>query len=171
MTLLSNPKYFILEESPTKESKKAKKGKKIPRSHDRPKYVHLKPNEIRKRLSIEKPSEQKRSSPIPHERRRHLRRPKKVLIRFIKTVKHVLQHLGLNAFEPRSFVLDPFEQVVLLFGVPNTSSRSCIYTYSLGQCPIIQVTTHGKLIFQSRYLLFGRIDPVFICPKNDHLLF
>lgn len=69
---LNTPDRFVLEVSPLKE--KHHKSVKIPRSVDRPRYTILHPHEIRKAMGIkEEPSGEKRASPRPHERRRHLR--------------------------------------------------------------------------------------------------
>lgn len=77
LIMLSNPKYFVLEESPATENKRQKKDKKIPRSEQRPIFTYLKPNEIRKKLNLKHPETGERNSPAPHERRKHLRRLRK----------------------------------------------------------------------------------------------
>jgi hypothetical protein len=75
LIMLTNPKYFILEDSPAKPPKQKKGSKKIPRSHQRPLFTYLKPADIRQKLGIEHPrQDQTRNSPVPHERRKHLRR-------------------------------------------------------------------------------------------------
>ncbi len=76
--MLSNPKYFILEEGPASEPKKKNKAGKIPRSQQRSLFTYLKPADIRQKLGLEYPGpDQKRNSPVPHERRKHLRRLRK----------------------------------------------------------------------------------------------
>jgi hypothetical protein len=78
LIMLSNPKYFILEDSPAKEPKQKKGSRKIPRSHQRPLFTYLKPADIRQKLALEHPGQdQTRNSPVPHERRKHLRRLRK----------------------------------------------------------------------------------------------
>jgi len=75
--LFNHPDFFILQEEPL--SVKPKKGKKkdmIFRSHERPNYTALRPTQIREKLGLQQPVK-KRGSPIPHERRAHLRRLKK----------------------------------------------------------------------------------------------
>jgi hypothetical protein len=75
LIMLTNPKYFILEDSPAKEPKQKKGFNKIPRSHQRPLFTYLKPADIRQMLGLEHPrQDQTRNSPVPHERRKHLRR-------------------------------------------------------------------------------------------------
>ena len=71
---LNTAENFVLEERPA--SLKEGKPKKIPRSHQRPLFTILRPTEIRQRMKIDAPTETStgRKSPIPHERRRHLRR-------------------------------------------------------------------------------------------------
>ena len=68
----STPNHFILEEEPAGKKKGSKKDK-IPRSDQRPIYTVLSPKRIRQKLGLNEP-EQERKSPVPHERRRHLRR-------------------------------------------------------------------------------------------------
>lgn len=63
----NNPSRFILEEEPIN---KRGKGKKIPRSPDRSKYVLLTPDEIRTKFGL---SEGGHGKVAPHERRRHPR--------------------------------------------------------------------------------------------------
>ena len=78
LIMLSNPKYFILEDSPAKEPKQKKGSRKIPRSHQRPLFTYLKPADIRQKLDLEHPGQdQTRNSPVPPERRKHLRRLRK----------------------------------------------------------------------------------------------
>ncbi len=78
LIMLTNPKYFILEEAPVKELKQKKNSKKVPRSHQRPLFTYLKPTDIRQKLGLEHPApDRTRNSPVPHERRRHLRRLRK----------------------------------------------------------------------------------------------
>ena len=67
----NNPNRFILEKTPAKTKKKPRDNF-IPRSHDRPIYTILTPNEIRKKLGLEE-SHTSHASPIAHERRRHVR--------------------------------------------------------------------------------------------------
>ena len=70
-------KSYVLESRPVKERTKAKK---IMRSSDRPLYTILDARSIRKKLCLTESYDKavadlvKRKSPIPHERRRHLRR-------------------------------------------------------------------------------------------------
>ncbi len=78
LIMLSNPKYFILEEGPAREPKKKNKAGKIPRSQQRPLFTYLKPADIRHKLGLEDPGpDRTRNSPVPHERRKHLRRLRK----------------------------------------------------------------------------------------------
>jgi len=67
----NNPNRFILEKTPVKTKKKPRDNF-IPRSHDRPIYTILTPNEIRKKMGLEE-SHISHASPIAHERRRHVR--------------------------------------------------------------------------------------------------
>lgn len=68
----NQPELFVLEESPIKPRKKSKKRQKLLRSFERPKYTMLKPREIRKQIGLPEPRGT-HASPIPHERRRHVR--------------------------------------------------------------------------------------------------
>lgn len=74
LVMLSHPKYFVVEETPVKIKIK---GKKFPRTHERPLYTIITANDFRKRVRIETLSSESRNSPIPHERRRHLRQLRK----------------------------------------------------------------------------------------------
>ncbi len=65
----NTPKNFILEISPKKEKKRSKK---LLRSHERPVYTILRPEEIRKKMGLSVKVGD-RNSPVPHERRRHER--------------------------------------------------------------------------------------------------
>lgn len=69
--LLNSPDRFVLEIEPA-NLKKRENAPKIPRSHERARYVLLKPNEIRRVMKLPQP-EGDRQSPRPHERRRHTR--------------------------------------------------------------------------------------------------
>jgi hypothetical protein len=78
LIMLSCPEYFILEESPAKTIKQKKGSRKIPRSHQRSMFTFLQPVDIRRKLGLEHPGQDRtRNSPVPHERRRHLRRLRK----------------------------------------------------------------------------------------------
>lgn len=69
---------FILEASPVlteKQVRRLSKGKKIPRSDERPVYTILKPSEIREAMHINLGHDRK--SPVPHERRAHFRQLRK----------------------------------------------------------------------------------------------
>ncbi len=79
MTLYT-PERFILEVNPVLTDKQARqlaKGKKIPRSDQRPIYTILTPVEIRDKMGARLQNQVDRKSPMPHERRAHLRRLKK----------------------------------------------------------------------------------------------
>ena len=69
----NNPTRFVLETRPAKVKlpKKKKGKKKLLRSHNRPTYTMLSPQEIREKLGIE--SNGKAVKKTPHERRRHYR--------------------------------------------------------------------------------------------------
>jgi hypothetical protein len=71
MLINSDPEYFIFEKSPVKP-RKSKAGR-ITRSPNRPRYVPLKPETIRKTMGLNRPSEDGVSGKRPHERRRHWR--------------------------------------------------------------------------------------------------
>jgi hypothetical protein len=78
LIMLSCPEYFILEESPAKTIKQKKGSRKIPRSHQRSMFTFLQPVDIRRKLDLEHLGQDRtRNSPVPHERRRHLRRLRK----------------------------------------------------------------------------------------------
>lgn len=70
---LSSRTNFILEDSPARIKAQTKK---IPRSHQRPKYTILSAKAIRSKLGLADPVivSGSKKSPMPHERRRHLRR-------------------------------------------------------------------------------------------------
>lgn len=79
MTLFT-PERFILEANPVLTDKQARllaKGKKIPRSDQRPIYTVLTPGEIRETMGVRLQDQVDRKSPMPHERRAHLRRLRK----------------------------------------------------------------------------------------------
>ena len=79
MTLYT-PERFILEVNPVLTDKQARllaKGKKIPRSDQRPIYTILTPGEIRDKMGVRLQDQVDRKSPMPHERRAHLRRLRK----------------------------------------------------------------------------------------------
>lgn len=67
----NTPDRFVVEEAPSKPLNK--KDKKIPRTVSRPKFTLLHPNEIRKKLRLPDEQVEKRKSPNPHWRRRHVR--------------------------------------------------------------------------------------------------
>lgn len=73
MLVNSNPEYFIFEQSP--ENPRAAKKGRITRSPDRPRYVPLKPDAIRKMMGLKTPESQG-ATRQPHERRRHWRQLK-----------------------------------------------------------------------------------------------
>jgi len=79
--MFSSPNFFITKETPVhiKNSKKTIPKNKVARTHQRPLYTILRPHEIRRKLNLDTPSapDRKRGSPIPHERRAHLRQLKK----------------------------------------------------------------------------------------------
>jgi len=68
----NNPNRWVVEKTPIK-MKRGKKGPAIPRSNHRPKYTLLTPNEIKKIIPQEHVGKSDRKSPIPHNRRRHVR--------------------------------------------------------------------------------------------------
>lgn len=71
MLINRNPEYFILEQSPVKV-RQTKKGR-ITRSPDRPRFVPLKPDTIRRIMDVKTPVENGPGGRRPHERRRHWR--------------------------------------------------------------------------------------------------
>jgi hypothetical protein len=71
MLVNSDPGYFIFERSPA-NPRKCKAGR-ITRSPDRPRYIPLKPEVIRKTMGLDRPTEAGVSAKRPHERRRHWR--------------------------------------------------------------------------------------------------
>lgn len=71
MLINKNPEYFILERSPAKV-RQTKKGR-ITRSPDRPHFVPLKPEAIRKIMGVKPSVESEPTGRKPHERRRHWR--------------------------------------------------------------------------------------------------
>lgn len=73
MLINSDPEYFIFEKSPDKP-RKSKAGR-ITRSPDRPRYIPLKPDAIRKMMGLMTPESQG-ATRQPHERRRHWRQLK-----------------------------------------------------------------------------------------------
>ena len=70
--VINQPKYFIVEERSKKKRLKVGK-KKIPRDHQRSKYIILKPYQIRRKLKLAEPTGKKGGKKAPHERRRHER--------------------------------------------------------------------------------------------------
>ncbi len=69
---LNTPDRFILRETPAEERQKLQKKKfKLKRSHQRPVYTILKPDEIRRRMKVESLGDG--GSRQPHDRRRHWR--------------------------------------------------------------------------------------------------
>jgi hypothetical protein len=71
MLINSDPEYFIFEKSPV-NPRKGKAGR-ITRSPDRPRYIPLEPEVIRKTMGLDRPTEDGVSTKRPHERRRHWR--------------------------------------------------------------------------------------------------
>ncbi len=71
MLINSDPEYFIFEKSPA-NPRKGKAGR-ITRSPDRPRYIPLEPEVIRKTMGLDRPTEDGVSAKRPHERRRHWR--------------------------------------------------------------------------------------------------
>ena len=71
MLINSDPEYFIFEKSPV-NPRKGKAGR-ITRSPDRPRYIPLKPETIRKTMGLDRPTGDGVSGKRPHERRRHWR--------------------------------------------------------------------------------------------------
>jgi hypothetical protein len=70
------PDRFVVEEMPAAAEKRARKKtakgrKKVPRSHERPRYTLLLPRQIRKKLGLPEPGQG--GPKRPHERRRHYR--------------------------------------------------------------------------------------------------
>lgn len=77
---LNTPKNYIFETTPQNVKHKKKRGKKIVRSHERPIYTFLDLEKTRRLLGHKIDDQGERGShrsPIPHFRRRHLRRLKK----------------------------------------------------------------------------------------------
>ncbi len=71
MLVNRDPQLFVFEQALLK-AREAKKGR-ILRSHDRPRYVMLKPDAIRKIMGVKTPAENGPGGRSPHERRRHWR--------------------------------------------------------------------------------------------------
>jgi hypothetical protein len=71
MLINRNPEYFILEQSPVK-TRQTRKGR-ITRSPDRPRFVPLKPDAIRRIMGVKALVENGPGGRRPHERRRHWR--------------------------------------------------------------------------------------------------
>ncbi|WP_285905099.1 hypothetical protein [Pseudodesulfovibrio pelocollis] len=70
LAMLTRDKDFVFEQTPAK-SPKVKKGA-IPRSHERPQYTILQPDQIRKIMEVKNPTEDSQGTKrAPHERRRH----------------------------------------------------------------------------------------------------
>lgn len=68
----NTPDRFVVERSPDATLKKGK-GPPIPRSQHRPRYILLRPGEIREKLGLGEEPVHDRKSPTPHTRRRHYR--------------------------------------------------------------------------------------------------
>lgn len=66
-----DPQLFVFEQTPLR-SREPKKGR-ILRSPDRPRYVMLQPEAIRKIMGLQIPAEGGQGGRQPHERRRHWR--------------------------------------------------------------------------------------------------
>lgn len=62
---------FVLENTPLRP--RAAKAGRITRSHDRPVYTLLRPEQIRRRLGLKAPADGSGGARCPHERRRHWR--------------------------------------------------------------------------------------------------
>ena len=71
MLINSDPEYFIFEKSPA-NPRKPKAGR-ITRSPDRPRYIPLKPEAIRKVMGLNRSAADTGGGKRPHERRRHWR--------------------------------------------------------------------------------------------------
>ena len=71
MLVNSDPRYFIFEKSPA-NPRKCKAGR-IARSPDRPRYIPLTPEVIRKTMGLDRPTGDGVNAKRPHERRRHWR--------------------------------------------------------------------------------------------------
>lgn len=74
MTLFT-PERFILEVNPVltdKQTRLLAKGKKLPRSDQRPIYTILTPGEIRDKMGVRLQDQVDRKAPMPDERRAHL---------------------------------------------------------------------------------------------------
>lgn len=69
----NQPNRWILEESPATPPREGKKQKREPRSHERPRYTLLKPEQIREKLGMPPLGSPDATSPRPHERRGHWR--------------------------------------------------------------------------------------------------
>ena len=68
----NQPNHWILEETPARPRREGKV-RREPRSHERPRYTLLKPEQIREKLGLPDPGEEGGTSPTPHERRGHWR--------------------------------------------------------------------------------------------------
>lgn len=72
LNAFNQPNRWILEESPLK-APRGGKTKREPRSHERPIYTLLKPDQIRERFGLPALGDPEATSPRPHERRGHWR--------------------------------------------------------------------------------------------------
>lgn len=72
--ILDDPDTFILESSPVSLEKRKFHPDHIPRGTERSTYSLLRPREIRARLGLADPKSSGHAKPVPHERRRHMRR-------------------------------------------------------------------------------------------------
>jgi hypothetical protein len=68
----NTPHRFVVKRSAERPRQKKGKGPEFLRSHERDQYVLLQPHEIREKLGMPEPT-QDRKSPVPHPRRRHFR--------------------------------------------------------------------------------------------------
>ena len=70
----NTPDRFVVERSPDVVRKPKAKGlPEIRRSNERPRYIMLRPEEIRERFGVTDAVVQDRRAPTPHARRRHYR--------------------------------------------------------------------------------------------------
>lgn len=69
----NTPDRFIVERSAERPREKPKNGPPLLRTNERPSYILLEPQAIRKRLGVTEEPVHDRKSPTPHARRRHFR--------------------------------------------------------------------------------------------------
>ena len=86
--------------------------------------------------------------------------PKERLISIVQTTEDILQHLGVHGLEPRAFLFESHRLVLLLI-IGNCCPIFLICFNPFSQIPIIQMSAHGKLVFQCVFLGLGWVDAIF----------